>query len=74
MELNEAKQILKRAGYLLEFRDSSNPLDRETEESNWNSDKVSWINSSDGVIFVDRNNNDSSRADHNVLDWRVPWT
>lgn len=44
MELNEAKQILKRAGYLLEFRDSSNPLDRETEESNWNSDKVSWNN------------------------------
>ena len=44
MKLNEAKNILKRAGYLLEFRDSSNPLDKETEESNWNSDRTSWNN------------------------------
>jgi hypothetical protein len=44
MKLNEAKNILKRAGYLLEFRDSSNPLDKETEESNWKSDRVSWNN------------------------------
>ena len=44
MKLNEAKNILKKGGYLLEFRDSSNPLDKETEESNWNSDRVSWNN------------------------------
>ena len=44
MKLDEAKNILKRAGYLLEFRDSSNPLDKETEESNWKSDRVSWNN------------------------------
>ena len=44
MKLDEAKNILKRAGYLLEFRDSSNPLDKETEESNWNSDRTSWNN------------------------------
>ena len=44
MKLNEAKKILKKGGYLLEFRDSSNPLDKETEESNWNSDRVSWNN------------------------------
>ena len=44
MKLNEAKNILKKGGYLLEFRDSSNPLDKETEESNWNSDRTSWNN------------------------------
>ena len=44
MKLNEAKNILKNGGYLLEFRDSSNPLDKETEESNWNSDRTSWNN------------------------------
>jgi hypothetical protein len=45
MKLNEAKQILKKAGYLLEFRDSSNPLDKETEESNGvKTDRVSWNN------------------------------
>ena len=41
MELNEAKKILKKGGYLLEFRDSSNPLDKETEDS-WNNVKASY--------------------------------
>lgn len=46
MKLDEAKKILDRAGYLLEFRDSSNLLDKETEESNFRNsdDKVSWNN------------------------------
>ena len=46
MDLNEAQEILKQAGYLCEFRDSSNPLDKETEHTSWHhpDEKVSWNN------------------------------
>lgn len=46
MDLNEAQEILKQAGYLCEFRDSSNLLDKETEHtpSHYSDDKVSWNN------------------------------
>ena len=68
MELKEAKQILNKAGYYLcEFRDSSNPLDKETEERNWrySSDEVSWNN----VKARDRSNIkgvDTTKKDNEV--------
>lgn len=68
MEIDEAKQILNKAGYYLcEFRDSSNPLDKETEERNWrySDDEVSWNN----VKARDRSNikgEDTTKEDNAV--------
>lgn len=67
MKLDEAKKILNRAGYLCEFRDSSNPLDKETEERNWrySDDEVSWNN----VKARDRSNikgEDTTKEDNAV--------
>lgn len=67
MKLDEAKKILNKAGYLLEFRDSSNPLDKETQETNWrnSSDEVSWNN----VKARDRSNikgEDTTKRDNDV--------
>lgn len=44
MELNEAQEILKQAGYLCEFRDVSNPLDKRTKEDNYRDSEKSWNN------------------------------
>jgi hypothetical protein len=44
MNLNEAQEILKQAGYLCEFRDVSNPLDKRTKEDNYRDSEKSWNN------------------------------
>ena len=44
MELNEEQEILKQAGYLCEFRDVSNPLDKRTKEDNYRDSEKSWNN------------------------------
>lgn len=44
MELNEAQEILKQAGYLCEFRDVSNPLDKRTKEDHYRDSEKSWNN------------------------------
>lgn len=44
MDLNEAQEILKQAGYLCEFRDVSNPLDKRTKEDHYRDSEKSWNN------------------------------
>lgn len=44
MNLNEAKQLLEKNGYLLEFRDSSQSKDQEIEDDNYVNGKRSWNN------------------------------
>ena len=44
MNLNEAKQLLEKNGYLLEFRDASQPKDKEIEDDNYMNGKRSWNN------------------------------
>lgn len=42
MNLNEAKQLLKKNGYLLEFRDASQSKDYEIEDDGYIDGKRSW--------------------------------
>lgn len=44
MNLNEAKELLKKNGYLVEFRDASQPKDKEIEDDNYMNGKRSWNN------------------------------
>ncbi len=42
MNLNEAKQLLEKNGYLLEFRDASQEKDREIEDDSYVDGRRSW--------------------------------
>lgn len=53
MNLNEAKLLLKNAGYLVEFRDASQEKDREIEDDSYVNGRRSWNNAKARISAYD---------------------
>jgi len=53
MNLTEAKQLLKNAGYLVEFRDASQEKDREIEDDSYVDGRRSWNNAKARISAYD---------------------
>ena len=68
MNLNEAKQLLEKNGYLLEFRDASQVKDKEIEDDNYVNGKRSWNNAVANGGYYDKEKKYVAKVVNNLIE------